>query len=103
MARPQTQIPVYRGARPVAFLDVGWEEFKVAVEYDGDHHRKDRRQYVKDIGRIRMLEQMDWIIIRVIAEERPAAWLKRVEDALISRGCRIEINELQRFRRTLAA
>jgi hypothetical protein len=103
MPRPKTQIPVLDGTLPVAFLDMGWEEFKVAVEYDGDHHRKDRRQYVKDISRIRMLEERGWIIIRVIAEDRPAAWLARVESALISRGCRIEINEVQRFFRTLAA
>jgi len=41
------------------------------------HHRKDRRQYVKDIARIRMLEDMGWIVIRVIAEERRAQWLAR--------------------------
>ena len=103
MPRPQTQIPVVDGRHAVAFLDMGWEEFKVAVEYDGDHHRKDRRQYVKDIRRIRMLEEMNWIVIRVIAEERVVQWLSRVERALVSRGCRIEINEMQRFTRTLAA
>jgi hypothetical protein len=104
MPRPQTQILVFSGGRQAAaFLDMGWEEFKVAVEYDGDHHRKDRGQYVKDIRRLRMLEDMGWIIIRVIAEERPAEWLARVETALRSRGCRIEINEVQRFIRTLAA
>ena len=43
----------------------------VAVEYDGDHHRKDRRQYVKDIARLRMLEALGWIVIRVIAEDKP--------------------------------
>ena len=104
MPTPQTQIPVFDGGRvPVAFLDMGWGDFKVAVEYDGDHHRKDRRQYVKDIARIRMLEEIGWIIIRVIAEERPAQWLARVEKALISRGCHLEINEMQRLFRTLAA
>jgi hypothetical protein len=103
MPRPETQIPVVVGTRPVAFLDMGWEEYKVAVEYDGDDHHKDRRQYVKDISRVRMLEEMGWIVIRVIAEERPAQWLARAESALISRGCRIEINEMQRFFRTLAA
>ena len=103
MPIPQTQIPVFRGRQPVAFLDMGWDEFKVAVEYDGDHHRKNRRQYVKDIHRIRMLEEMGWIIIRVIAEEPPAEWLARVQVALVSRGCPIEINELQNFLGTLAA
>lgn len=84
--RPETQIPVLVGTRPVAFLDMGWPDFKVAVEYDGDHHRKDRRQYVKDIARLQMLEAMGWIVIRVIAEDRPEAWLGRVEEALARRG-----------------
>ncbi|MGH3676151.1 MAG: DUF559 domain-containing protein [Mycobacterium sp.] len=84
--RPETQIPVLVGSRPVAFLDMGWPDFKVAVEYDGDHHRKDRDQYVKDIARLRMLEAMGWIVIRVVAEDRPEEWLARVEAALISRG-----------------
>ncbi len=100
---PQTQIPVVLGSRPVAFLDMGWPEFKVAVEYDGDHHRKDRRRYVKDIERLRMLEELGWIVIRVIAEDQPEKWLARVEAALRSRGCRITVTETQRFVRTLAA
>ncbi|ORA52690.1 hypothetical protein BST22_11810 [Mycolicibacterium chubuense] len=101
--RPETQIPVVDGSRPVAFLDLGWPEYGVAVEYDGDHHRKDRTQYVKDIGRLRMLEQMGWIVIRVIAEERPAVWLDRVEAALRSRGCALDPSDRQRVVRTLAA
>jgi hypothetical protein len=87
--RPETQIAVLVGPRPVAFLDMGWRDYMVAVEYDGDHHRKNRNQYVKDIARLRMLEAMGWIVIRVIAEDRPEDWLARVEVALISRGARI--------------
>lgn len=83
---PEAQIPVWVGTRPVAFLDMGWRDFRVAVEYDDDHHRKDRKQYVKDIARLRMLEAMGWIVIRVFAEDRPEEWLARVEAALISRG-----------------
>ena len=101
--RPETQIPVLEGSHVLAFMDMGWPEFQVAVEYDGDHHRKDRHQYVKDIARLRMLEAMGWIVIRVIAEERPAEWLARVEAALASRGCIVEINELQGVTRTFAA
>ncbi len=101
--RPETQIPVVRGVTPVAWLDMGWRDFQVAVEYDGDHHRKDRRQYVKDIARLRMLEALGWIVIRVIAEDKPQDVIARVEAALVSRGCFIEINEMQRFTRTFAA
>jgi len=100
---PETQIPVLVGYRPVAWLDIGWQEYGVAVEYDGDHHRKNRRQYVKDIARLRMLENLGWIVIRVIAEDKPADVIERVEAALVSRGCLVDINELQRFTRSLAA
>jgi hypothetical protein len=92
--RPETQIPVLVGYRPVAWLDVGWPDYQVAVEYDGDHHRKDRRQYVKDIARLRMLESLGWTVIRVIAEDRSWEWLARVEAALTSRGCFVEANVL---------
>jgi len=102
--RPETQIPVMEGgAYPAAFLDIGWPEFKVAVEYDGDHHRKDRRQYVKDIARLRMLDALGWIVIRLVAEDEPKDVIARVEAALVRRGCHIEIDELQRFTRTFAA
>ncbi len=102
--RPETQIPVlHSGTAPAAWLDMGWREFKVAVEYDGDHHRKDRRQYVKDIARLRMLEALGWIVIRVIAEDKPSEVIARVEDALIRRGCCLEIDDLHRVTRSFAA
>jgi hypothetical protein len=102
--QPETQIPVLHGSTaPVAFLDMGWRDFMVAVEYDGDHHRKDRRQYVKDSARLRMLEALGWIVIRVIAEDKPSDVIAQVEAALVRRDCCIEIDELQRFTRTFAA
>lgn len=83
---PTTQIPVLEGYWPMAFLDMGWEQFKVAVEYDGDQHRSERRQYVKDQRRLRKLAEMGWIVIRVIAEDQPQDVVRRVRDALIRRG-----------------
>jgi Protein of unknown function (DUF559) len=82
---PTTQIPVHENWRLVAVLDMGWKKYKVAVEYDGDHHRTNRRQYAKDQRRLRKLEAMGWIIIRVIAEDAPHDVLRRVRTALISR------------------
>ncbi len=83
LPRPQTQIPVLgTDGIPVAYLDLGWEDHMVAVEYDGDHHRTDRRQYVKDIRRLEMLERMGWIIVRVVAEDGPANILRRARAAL---------------------
>lgn len=85
---PTTQIPVFDGYRPIAFLDMGWEEFKVAAEYDGDQHRSDRRQYVKDIRRHDAVHERGWIVVRVIAEDRPHDVVKRVHSALVRRGYR---------------
>ncbi|OBJ37647.1 endonuclease domain-containing protein [Mycobacterium colombiense] len=89
LPRPQTQIPVLGvDGLPFAYLDLGWQQSMVAVEYDGDQHRTDRRQYVKDIRRIERLERMGWIVVRVVAEDRPAAILRRVKAALAASSVR---------------
>lgn len=85
---PETQIPVNEGWRTIGVLDMGWEGYKVAAEYDGDHHRTDRRQYARDHWRIRKLEALGWIIVRVIAEDKPQDVVRRVRDALVRRGFR---------------
>lgn len=86
LPRPQTQIPVFADdGIPFAYLDMGWEEQMVAVEYDGDQHRTDRLQYVKDLRRQEMLQRMGWIVVRVVAEDRPAGILHRVRTALADR------------------
>jgi hypothetical protein len=81
---PRTQIPVTTDEETY-YLDMGWEDCMVAVEYDGEHHRTDSLQYRKDIRRLEALERMGWIVIRVIAGDQPAAILRRVRSALDTR------------------
>jgi hypothetical protein len=88
LPRPTTQIPVLDGWRLVGLLDMGWEDFLVAAEYDGDQHRTDRRRYVNDINRNGKVQDMGWITIRVVAEHRPDDVVRRVYQALIRRGYR---------------
>jgi len=84
---PQTQIPVYdEFGCAVAYLDTGWEDVMVAVEYDGDHHRTDRAQYVKDIRRHELVGRRGWIVVRVVAEDHPSDILRRVRAALAERA-----------------
>ena len=83
---PTTQISVHENWRLVGVLDLGWEKYQVAVEYDGDHHRTDRRQYVRDQRRLRKLKALGWIVIRVIAEDAPEDVIRRVREALALRG-----------------
>lgn len=88
LPKPTTQIPVHQGWRLIGVLDMGWDGYLVAVEYDGDQHRTDRRQYVRDQWRLGKLTEMGWIVIRVIAEDKPDDILNRVFHALIRRGYR---------------
>ncbi|BDB40270.1 MULTISPECIES: hypothetical protein [Mycobacterium] len=85
--RPQTQIPVL-GADgiPFAHIDVGWEEYKVGVEYEGVHHQTVRGRYVYDIQRLEMIERQGWLIVRVVAEERRVGIIARVRVAMVDRG-----------------
>jgi hypothetical protein len=87
LPRPQTQIPVL-GADgiPVAHIDLGWEEYLVGVEYEGDQHQTDRRRYVYDIQRVETLERIGWIIVRVVAEDHRANIVRRIRVALVERG-----------------
>ncbi len=86
LPRPQTQIPVCGpDGAPFAYLDMGWPDSMVAVEYDGDQHRTDRWQYVKDIRRRERLEQLGWTVVTVVAEDHPADVVRRVRRALDER------------------
>jgi len=86
LPRPQTQIPVRdESGTAIAYLDMGWEDVKVAVEYDGDQHRTDRYQYKWDVRRSEILHRLGWTVIRVVAGDRPAEIVRRVKSALAGR------------------
>lgn len=86
LPRPQTQIPVHdEFGNVLAYLDMGWEDVKVAVEYDGEQHREDRWQYTWDVRRLERVERRGWILVRVVAGNRPAEILHRVRAALACR------------------
>lgn len=83
---PTTQIPVHNeyGAL-VAVLDMGWEELMIAVEYDGDHHRLDRRQFNTDIRRAETVTTLGWIHLRVTVQDTEGDILRRVREAFARR------------------
>jgi hypothetical protein len=84
---PTTQIPIVEGrGRLVRWADMGWEEFMVVSEYDGDQHRTNRGQYTKDIRSLRRARELGWIVDQVIKEDRPAEIVARARKALVSRG-----------------
>jgi hypothetical protein len=88
--RPQTQIALRSEWGCVdAVLDMGWEDIKVAAEYDGGQHQTDRYRYVHDIYRLEKVERRHgWIDVRVINEDCPANVIRRVQEAWALRGAR---------------
>jgi very-short-patch-repair endonuclease len=86
LPKPQTQIELQDLRIRV---DMGWPEWKVAVEYDGIQHWENRYQRSWDIERIALLEAAGWIVIRVSSEmlsRRPEAIVERVRAKLAERG-----------------
>lgn len=81
---PRTQIPVCDDVgRARYYLDMGWEDVNVAVEYDGDHHRE-RTVFADDIIRAEFIAERGWKRVRVVAGQRQAEILDRVARARAS-------------------
>ena len=80
--KPRTQIPVAGpDGFPRYFLDMGWEEVMLAVEYDGQQHWTDPRQYAADVDRQEYLGEIGWTLIRVVSRHRPYDVINRVRHA----------------------
>ncbi len=87
--RPQTQIPVLApDGYPRYYLDMGWLEFMVAIEYDGEQHRTDNNQYRGDVERSEYIDGLGWRRIRVLAGQRAPEIVHRVARAGVPRTSR---------------
>jgi hypothetical protein len=79
--RPQTQVPVPGpDGHPLYWLDMGWEDEMIAVEYDGDDHRE-RSRWGNDIVRSEYIAHLGWKHVRVVAGNRRPDILLRVNRA----------------------
>ena len=80
--KPRTQIPVIGpDGFPRYFLDMGWEEILLAVEYDGDQHWTNPAQYARDVDRQEYIARVGWTVIRVVSRHRPSDVIRRVQCA----------------------
>jgi hypothetical protein len=80
--RPKTQIPVYdEFGVLVGVFDLGWEDMKIAMDYEGEHHRTNRRVFNHDIRKAETVAQLGWTDIRVTAEDGEAVVVGRLTEA----------------------
>lgn len=73
----------------LARVDLLYRAYRVVVEYDGEQHRTDARQFDRDVGRLDDLAAAGWRVVRVGARtlfRDPQDLVSRVRRALIERG-----------------
>jgi len=86
---PQPQVPIKdsRG-RNVAHGDLGYEEWRVLLEYEGRQHAEGD-QFGRDIDRYSLMATNGWLVLRFAKRHLgPATIVGRTRGALISRGWR---------------
>lgn len=85
---PVPQLPILDpNGRVVAHADLGYEEWKILIEYEGRQHSEDD-QFGRDIERYSRMAADGWLVLRFSAAHlaRPYQILDRVRQALLSRG-----------------
>ena len=88
--RPRTQVVVVdEHGYFIGRIDIGWDEWKVGVEYDGPQHWTDPARHAHDIDRLARLDARGWTIVRIsrdMLRYRPGVFLARVRDAMRASG-----------------
>lgn len=71
----------------VATPDFIWPLFRVALEYEGDHHRVDAKQWHYDVERFGRMQEIGWVALRGTSRDYrdPGPLLQRLEAILASR------------------
>ncbi|BBX71631.1 hypothetical protein [Mycolicibacterium psychrotolerans] len=84
---PRTQIRVVDDdGRHVRFLDFGWRDYGVAIEYDGEQHQSDRAQYLKDRMVMPVLRRLGWHVLGVVREDNPIHVIGELREVMTARG-----------------
>ena len=72
----------------LARVDLYLRDWNVVVEYEGDQHRTDVKQFHRDLGRYEQLAAAGYLAVRVSKEAmlKPREVAARIYRALVSRG-----------------
>jgi len=90
LPEPETDVDVWGPSGEfVGCVDLAYSSLRIAIEYEGDHHRTDPAQWQRDIEKHDRLAQLGWRVIRVTRSmvfDEPATLIARVRAALRDRG-----------------
>ncbi|WP_433931469.1 endonuclease domain-containing protein [Curtobacterium flaccumfaciens] len=65
LPEPELQVDVLDEAgRFVGRVDLAYPEYRIVIEYEGDHHRTDAEQWGRDLRRYREMERLGWAVVR---------------------------------------
>lgn len=72
----------------LAMPDLQFLEYRMAFDYEGDHHRTDARQWRKDLRRVPLLQDAGWHHTRLSGNDLadPRYVLSRTRRLLLDRG-----------------
>lgn len=89
LPRPTAQFKVHLPeGRFIARVDLAYPQWRIAIEYEGDHHRE-RATFRRDIGRYNALRAAGWLTLRFTADDvirQSGQLVQAVRQAITERG-----------------
>ncbi|MFY1633545.1 endonuclease domain-containing protein [Solwaraspora sp. WMMB335] len=77
----------YRSGRFLARVDLAYPQWRIAIEYEGDHHRE-RATFRRDVSRFNVLRAAGWLVLRFTADDvlrQSAQLIRTVRQAIAER------------------
>jgi hypothetical protein len=69
--------------------EMAYPQWRIAIEYEGDHHRTSRSQWNRDIEKYQAYAEAGWVVVRLTSTDvfgRPGEVVRRVSTILRTRG-----------------
>lgn len=90
LPEPELDVDVYASdGTAIGYTEIAYEKYRILVEYEGDHHRRDRAQWERDILKHAACSAAGWEVIRITSPQMrptPSVAVSRVRAALVRAG-----------------
>ena len=67
LPEPAVDVAVDVGDELTFHSDMGYPEARIAIEYEGDEHRRSRSRWLSDVDRHERMREAGWAVVRVTA------------------------------------